>query len=588
MIKFLSRISQHYIAFVFLAGLLCSLVGPALLPQKAAALSGNDFKAGRMIDDNIFFDGNTMDIPTIQTFLNSKVPSCDTNGSKIYSGSTTRAQYGSSRGYSAPYTCLRDVMTDVWGTSADQYCSAIGYGKFSAAGIISTVSHACNVSPKVLLVLLQKEQGLVTDEWPWSIQYDAATGYGCPDTASCNAQYKGLFNQIYQAARQYQRYYKQPTLFNFRSNTTRNVRYSPNASCGDGALNIENNATAGLYNYTPYQPNGAALGNLYGTGDGCSSYGNRNFWRMYNEWFGNTYGIPFSASFINNSSGPTVNSNTQGTMWFQFQNTGSNFWKDDTNALPYYPRTRLVATWPLNRGSDFYDPATWLSSSRPVSVFKNVYESDGSTLASDQHTVFPGQIATFEFKVNYPGNGYPGGWHKENFELVQDGISNWWVPGGYAWQSVYVADPFAAQIKGVSSEATVSAGHPTDTLWYTFQNTGAQFWKDDTSALPYYSRTRLVGTWPINRPSDFYDPSWLSSSRPVSNFTNVYESDGVTLSSDQHTVWPGQMAKFQFTVKNPGAGTPVGKYKENFELVQDGAANWWVPGGYAWQAINKQ
>ena len=47
-------------------------------------------------------------------------------------------------------------------------------------------------------------------------------------------------------------------------------------NCGTSSVYIQNQATAGLYNYTPYQPNAAALANLYGTGDSCSAYGNRN------------------------------------------------------------------------------------------------------------------------------------------------------------------------------------------------------------------------------------------------------------------------------------------------------------------------
>jgi hypothetical protein len=31
------------------------------------------------------------------------------------------------------------------------------------------------------------------------------------------------------------------------------------------------------------------LANLYGTGDSCSAYGNRNFWRIFRDWFGSTY-----------------------------------------------------------------------------------------------------------------------------------------------------------------------------------------------------------------------------------------------------------------------------------------------------------
>ncbi|TFB86267.1 hypothetical protein E3O11_05130 [Cryobacterium levicorallinum] len=62
--------------------------------------------------------------------------------------------------------------------------------------------------------------------------------------------------------------------------------YHPNGACASSNVLIENRATAALYYYTPYQPNAAALNNLGGTGDTCSSYGNRNFWVHYNNWFG--------------------------------------------------------------------------------------------------------------------------------------------------------------------------------------------------------------------------------------------------------------------------------------------------------------
>jgi LysM repeat protein len=48
---------------------------------------------------------------------------------------------------------------------------------------------------------------------------------------------------------------------------------------------MKNQATAGLYYYTPYTPNSPAMVNITSTGDACSAYGNRNFWRIYNYWF---------------------------------------------------------------------------------------------------------------------------------------------------------------------------------------------------------------------------------------------------------------------------------------------------------------
>lgn len=255
-------------------------------PQKVRALSGSDFQAGKIIDDSVFYNGNAMSAGEIQNFLNAKVPTCDTNGTQMR-GSVTRAVYGASVGNPPPYICLKNYTENTPTKSADSYCSGTyNGGSKSAAQIIRDVGAACGVSQKSLIVLLQKEQSLITDDWPWNIQYRSATGYGCPDTAACDSTYYGFFNQVYNAARQFKRYSIQPQLFNYRGGQTSYIQYNPNAGCGGTNVYIHNAATAALYNYTPYQPNASALNNLYGSGDSCGAYGNRNFWRMHNDWFG--------------------------------------------------------------------------------------------------------------------------------------------------------------------------------------------------------------------------------------------------------------------------------------------------------------
>ncbi len=254
----------------------------------AAALSGSEFSSSDIISDGIFFNGYDMSYPAIQNFLNSKVPVCDTWGTQPYAG-TTRGAYGNSRGYAPPYTCLKDYVEAIpMRPAEDGLCTGVGAGTKPAALIIYEVGISCGVNPKVLITLLQREQTLVTDDWPWSIQYRSATGFGCPDTAICDSQYYGFFNQVYNAARQFKRYARDKQFFNFRYGVNNYIQWHPNGGCGGAQVPIRNQATASLYNYTPYQPNAAALNNLYGTGDGCSSYGNRNFWRIYNEWFGSS------------------------------------------------------------------------------------------------------------------------------------------------------------------------------------------------------------------------------------------------------------------------------------------------------------
>lgn len=284
----------------------------------SSALSGSDFKPGRIIDDSLFFNGDTMTASQIQSFLDSKVPNCDTDGSKNYSYhfranpfrlnnsddpivTTSRAIYGNryyqanggANGSRAPFTCINDYVQDTpFKAGESGLCAPItAKVKQTAAQIIDTVAKACSVSEKVLIVMLQKEQGLITDDWPWGVQYTKAMGYYCPDDPDrpgwCHPDYAGFFNQVYNAALQFQRYKASPNNWNHVPFTTNNILYQANRpSCGTRSVYIENYATAGLYNYTPYTPNTAALNNLYGTGDICSAYGNRNFWRYYNDWFG--------------------------------------------------------------------------------------------------------------------------------------------------------------------------------------------------------------------------------------------------------------------------------------------------------------
>lgn len=387
-------------------------------PRNAEALSGGEFNASRIIDDPVFFNPSTMLPSDIQAFLNAKLPACDTNGTQPYGG-TTRGAYGASRGYPPPYTCLKDYVQTIPGVGADAYCGgSIGAGTKTAAQIIYEVGQACGVSQKVLLVLLQKEQGLVTDDWPWSVQYTKATGMGCPDSAlgtdvdsnqnGCYDEYEGFFKQIYYGARQYQRYAKQASLFNYKAGQNNYIQYNPNAGCGGSNVVIQNQATAGLYNYTPYQPNAAALANLYGSGDSCSAYGNRNFWRLYNDWFGTTYTtVPFAwsyegqwayvdASRTSQFTGvPTVAPNGKFYVRVKARNMGNQTWESSF--------LNIGVSRPIDRASSYAD-GTWVSNSRAARLLET--------------SVAPGQIGTFEFAIQAPSTP---GTYSEYFNLVAEG-----------------------------------------------------------------------------------------------------------------------------------------------------------------------
>ena len=128
---------------------------------------------------------------------------------------------------------------------------------------------------------MQKEQHLVTAVNPSDYQLMAAMGLNCPDTADCDPTYAGFFRQVYGAAKRYRYYLEHEEQYGYTAHNLNYIQYHPNAACGGAQVYIENKATALLYIYTPYQPNIAALAAGNGTGDSCSSYGNRNFALIY-------------------------------------------------------------------------------------------------------------------------------------------------------------------------------------------------------------------------------------------------------------------------------------------------------------------
>ena len=149
-------------------------------------------------------------------------------------------------------------------------------------------------------MLLQKEQSLLTR--PTASGYERATGYGCPDTADCDQKYFGFFNQVYNAAWQFRQYTEEPDRASTAIGTV-DVGYHPDAACGASPVEIRNQATANLYNYTPYQPSDATLADP-DTGDACSAFGNLNFWRIWHRWFGDprSSGCPRSSRRARGSS----------------------------------------------------------------------------------------------------------------------------------------------------------------------------------------------------------------------------------------------------------------------------------------------
>ena len=201
------------LARVMIASLVLTLGLPAVWMTEpvapASAANALTFRPGLIVSDANFYNGNAMSAAEVQAVLTSKGSGCRTN-------------------------CLKDYSTlSVAKPAQAGLCDGMPGGlRLSAAEVIDRVARSCGISQKALIVMLQKEQGLVTINAPSEYRYRAAMGQGCPDTAACDVAYYGYFNQVYGAARQLKVYGLYPASFNYREGRWNTILHHPSASCG--------------------------------------------------------------------------------------------------------------------------------------------------------------------------------------------------------------------------------------------------------------------------------------------------------------------------------------------------------------------
>ena len=390
------------LAFGFMLASLVGIIQPAM---SADALSG--WKAGRIINDSVFTDYDSMSASQIQSFLNGKVSSCDTNGQQLseYGGpdlngdsKVQRWEWGKSKYNQTKFICIKDYTVD---------------GK-KASQIIYEKAQKYKISPRVLIVLLQKEQGLINDTWPLNIQYRSATGYGCPDTAPCDSQYYGLANQVDWAAKMFRAIMNDsPDWYTPYNVGTNYIQYNPQASCGGSNVYIENRSTQALYNYTPYQPNKGALDAGWGSAT-CGAYGNRNFYLYFSSWFGRPNGNPYESlderRWLESSIEITKYDLVTGAPVDSPLPSGTDlFFNDKININgEVYLRTAYDSANNLQKGVKFSDlneiPYVALASPRRLNVASTVYKvapHSGVELKSQQVT--EGSIPKFTSKTTVNG-----------------------------------------------------------------------------------------------------------------------------------------------------------------------------------------
>lgn len=305
---------------------------------------------GYLIDDAVMLNPSTMSSSDIQSFLDQHGPACSVS------------------------TCLRNFIQD---------------GK-SAATIISEVSTNVGINPQVLLALLETENMLVTDASPSAQLFQLATGHACGVDPSCNnfrAQVDYAANLLFETTTDPSSSY---LTFHIGQSA---IPYNPNSACLTANVIIGTQATAALYSYEGlgYTPNDAAIQAYPDAGDQCSTYGIRNFYYNFKNWFGSPTShdtSPLSTVYV-----------------YRFGNMPGNthFWTKDT-----YEKDSMV------RDSYRYEGLGWRVSPEPTPF--PVYRLYNTSIRQHLFT-------------------------RDSWEVHVLTTSAGWESEGIAWYSTTVGDP---------------------------------------------------------------------------------------------------------------------------------------------------
>lgn len=237
----------NFLLFFLLIGLGLNFVIPA---------RAEGFDPNNIIGDLEILDYSTMDLNDIQKFL------------------TTKGSYLAT--YSCPdaFGIIRTAAEIIYNAATKNFdCDGAVLSDNSTDAERNLKCRKVTINPKFLLVLLQKEQSLIEELSPSQRNLDWATGYGCPDSGTCNPRWQGFGKQVNSAALQFRDYLDRPQLYTYRAGGTY-IFTNPYGTISQAPVTVTpaNQATAALYNYTPHVYNG-----------------NFNFYKIWNRWFTKVY-----------------------------------------------------------------------------------------------------------------------------------------------------------------------------------------------------------------------------------------------------------------------------------------------------------
>ncbi len=397
------------------------------LPQSLLAIEFDEnFTPNKIISDFLMFrNTNSMSLEDIQRFLEDK------------------------------NSFLANYKTEDWNGEIK-----------SAARIIYEAAQTYDINPKVLLVLLQKEQGLIQKKNPSQKSLDWATGYavcdGCSKKSKKVQKYKGFGKQIDNAAGAL-RFYKE-NMFKYKFIKNINQEYII-----DGQKIIpENYATAVLYTYTPH------------------ILGNYNFWRIWQRYFGNplaetikdekaTIQTDYMAQIIDSAPlNLKVDEGKTAYYWVEFLNIGTRTWDNRDLRSVYLLNIKKKDLLPIISENSHFDP---------IAVEDKI--SDKDKIFAPKRIIKPGEV----LRITIPIKAKNLKTESEKYILVIDGKG--WLPG------TEVSYKLTRRFKfdGILIDDSMPEYSPPNTLHrlkVQYKNVGLKTWYDDEVFLDWNDKTKKI------------------------------------------------------------------------------------------------
>ncbi|MCL5410377.1 MAG: hypothetical protein M1324_00795 [Patescibacteria group bacterium] len=263
---------------VFLCVSLVLLANPShsLAEDKTVSefLDGKNYN--NLLADRDFVDIKSLDVDGIQKILTD-------NGSFLKDYKDSSSSGGG-----------RSAAQIIYDAANGLYSDAVGTAKG-----ITIDSNTGTISPKVIIVMLQKEQSLITMATQDDGALDKAMGYMCPDGGVCDSAYAGFAKQVGWGAWQLRYNYEAAQKdigwwnTNYGAGNSSICYTNQNKSVSDytGSYDVtfSNATTASVYRYTPHVFD--------------SAY---NFWKIFLRWFS-----PSPAPSPAPASDPTSNDTAQ-------------------------------------------------------------------------------------------------------------------------------------------------------------------------------------------------------------------------------------------------------------------------------------